>query len=178
MGAKKDAKKQEPEEKEGKDKVDLLLGQVSVLKWQIAMEQEKADKARAGQNECRQKLVDLNQAFEEESKRTFNTNYEMKQQYNMMVRDRDEKIQELQEEFQSTSNELSDKEKYIKEIMRSKDQEIEDREDEIKEMRKKIDDMSQEFANMLKGILDKMQERIELANTQWEAEESDLSQIK
>lgn len=37
-------------------------------------------------------------------------------------------------------------------------------------LKKQIDDMSQEFATMLKGTLDKMQERIKEANRQWEEE--------
>ena len=55
-------------------------------------------------------------------------------------------------------------------MIKSKDAEIEEKDADIREWRKKIDDMSQEFASMLKATLDKMQERIELANTQWDSD--------
>ena len=55
-------------------------------------------------------------------------------------------------------------------MIKTKDREIQEKEEVIAELRNKINDMSQEFANMLKSTLDKMQERIELANTQWDTE--------
>lgn len=134
------------------------------------MEQEKSDRSRAGQNECRQKLIEINQCFEEESKKGFQINSEMKMQYRTMLKDREDKISQLEEELYSGEKELYDKEKHIKDMIKLKDKEIEDRDNEIRDLRKKIDDMSQEFASMLKATLDKMQERIELANTQWDSD--------
>ena len=37
-------------------------------------------------------------------------------------------------------------------------------------MKKRIDEMSNEFAEMLRETLNKMQEKIDLANKQWEEE--------
>ena len=49
-----------------------------------------------------------------------------------------------------------------------KDQEykLKKKDDEINELKRKIEDMSAEFAKMLRETLEKMQERIELA--QWD----------
>lgn len=49
--------------------------------------------------------------------------------------------------------------------------------EEIKELKKRIDDMSSDFAEMLRDTLTKMQERIEIANKQWE-EENDANMLK
>ena len=84
--------------------------------------------------------------------------------------DKEGKISALEDELKTGQKDLADKEKYIRDVTRSKDKEIEDKDNEIRELRKKIDDMSQEFASMLKATLDKMQERIELANTQWDSD--------
>lgn len=94
----------------------------------------------------------------------------MMAQYRSMVRDRDEKIEELENRLQDNKEELSSKDKILRELIKAKDRELDEKDNEIRELRKKIDDLSQEFANMLKSTLDKMQERIELANTQWDTE--------
>jgi hypothetical protein len=49
--------------------------------------------------------------------------------------------------------------------------------DEIKELKKRIDEMSSDFAEMLRDTLHKMQERIEIANKQWE-DENDPTMLK
>ena len=134
------------------------------------MEQEKADRSRAGQNECRQKLVEINQCFEEEGKKGFQINSEMKMKYRSMLKEKEDKIAQLEEELHTGDRDLSEKERSIKETIKKKDKEIEKLDDDIRDQRKKIDDLSQEFASMLKATLDKMQERIELANTQWDSD--------
>lgn len=134
------------------------------------MEQEKSDRARAGQAECRQKLVEIDHCFEEERKKSLQVNFDMKDRYKQMMDEKEAKISALEEELRTGLKELSDKEKHIREITMKKDKEIEEKDNEIRDSRKKIDDMSQEFASMLKATLDKMQERIELANTQWDNE--------
>lgn len=104
----------------------------------------------------------------------------MMRQYTNMVQERDEKITALETELYGNERDLSEKDKQLKELIRTKDREIQEKEEIIAELRNKINDMSQEFANMLKATLDKMQERIELANTQWETEvtESPSKKIK
>jgi chromosome segregation ATPase len=134
------------------------------------MEQEKSDRSRAVQNLCRQELIKINESFEEESKKGYQVNSEMKTQYKSMLKEKEERITQLEDELSSGEKQLRDKEKNIKELIKSKDKEIEKKDNEIRELRKQIDDMSQEFASMLKATLDKMQERIELANTQWDSD--------
>lgn len=94
----------------------------------------------------------------------------MMNQYRNMVRDRDEKLDELENRLSDNKEELSAKDRILRELIKAKDKELDEKDNEIRELRKKIDDLSQEFANMLKSTLDKMQERIELANTQWDTE--------
>jgi chromosome segregation ATPase len=174
-GKKKDSGKKDGDDKALKDMNDMLSGQISVLKWRIgkgysAMEQEKSDRSRAGQNECRMKLNEITLMVEDEEKKALQVNLDMKERYRQMMDDKEGKIGTLEDELRNGQKELSDKEKYIRDFTRSKDKEIEDKDNEIRELRKKIDDMSQEFASMLKATLDKMQERIELANTQWDSD--------
>lgn len=79
------------------------------------------------------------------------------------VVDNDETISDLKEQYERLNNEKLEIEKQKNE--------------EIKELKKRIDDMSSDFAEMLRDTLHKMQERIEIANKQWE-EENDANMLK
>ncbi len=79
------------------------------------------------------------------------------------VVDNDEAISDLKEQYEKLNNEKLEIEKQKNE--------------EIKELKKRIDDMSSDFAEMLRDTLHKMQERIEIANKQWE-EENDANMLK
>lgn len=58
---------------------------------------------------------------------------------------------------------------------KEQDEKLKNKENEILELKKKIEDMSAEFAKMLKDTLEKMQERIRLA--EWD-NDNDPSMIK
>jgi predicted RNase H-like nuclease (RuvC/YqgF family) len=51
----------------------------------------------------------------------------------------------------------------IAQTKKDQDEKLRNKENEIQELRKKIEEMSAEFAKMLKDTLEKMQERIRLA---------------
>ena len=172
MGTKKKAAGGGDEQQELKERNDLLASEITLLKWQIAMEQEKADRSRAGQNECKQKMKEIHDGFEEESKQAFTNISDMKAQYSSMVKDRDEKIESLETELKEVTGDLHGKERDIREMIKSKDREIDDKDQEIRELLAHVVNLFAEFANMLKTTLDKMQERIELANTQYDAEDA------
>ncbi len=74
-----------------------------------------------------------------------------------------ETIQYLEMEYQRLSQEKAEVENQKNE--------------EIKELKRRIDEMSSEFAEMLRETLHKMQEKIDLANKQWE-DENDANMLK
>ena len=115
-------------------------------------------------------LVELDGNFETERERALDITENMTGQYKAMLRERNDKIKSLEDTLYGNEEILGNAERKLKETIREKDKEIEEKDDLIAELNKKIDDMSQEFASMLKNTLDKMQERIELANTQWDTE--------
>ena len=79
------------------------------------------------------------------------------------VTENDEHIQDYKEKHEKLNNEKLDIEKQ--------------KNDEIKELKSRIDGMSSDFAEMLRETLNKMQERIEMANKQWE-DENDANMLK
>ena len=79
------------------------------------------------------------------------------------VRENDDKIERLKQDYETC---LLQKQ----EIERQKD-------DEIKELKHRIDEMSSDFADMLRDTLNKMKDRIDIANRQWD-EENDGNTLK
>lgn len=87
------------------------------------------------------------------------------------------KINSLQDEVTQNDEEIKSL-KVEHEKVNNEKQEIERiKNDEIKELKKRIDDMSSEFAEMLKETLQKMNERIEAANSHWK-EENDMNMLQ
>lgn len=101
----------------------------------------------------------------------------MTRQYKSMFEELTEKINKLEREVVDNDETIGDlKEQYEK--LNSDKLEIEkQKNEEIKELKKRIDDMSSDFAEMLRDTLHKMQERIEIANKQWE-DENDANMLK
>lgn len=88
-----------------------------------------------------------------------------------------EKINKLSREVTLNDELILDfKEKHEK-LLNEKGEIERAKNEEIKELKKRIDDMSSDFAEMLRDTLHKMQDRIEIANRQWE-DENDANMLK
>lgn len=72
---------------------------------------------------------------------------------------------------------MESKDQEIKKLEVDKEQELSHREKRISELKGQIEKMSTEFTDMLKKTLTNMQQKIELANNQWE-NENDASNLK
>lgn len=71
---------------------------------------------------------------------------------------------------------IAKKEQKIEDLREETRQAVEKKDEEIKQLRTKIEEMSSEFARMLKETLEKMQERIELA--QWDNNENEVHMLR
>jgi hypothetical protein len=66
----------------------------------------------------------------------------MTQQYKAMLRERNDKIQQLEDTLYGNEEILGTKERELKELIHEKDREIESMDETIAELNKKIDEMS------------------------------------
>ena len=82
-----------------------------------------------------------------------------------------EQIQKLEQQVSNDRSTITSKDKEIEQLEKSIDDECKIKDREIDQLKKQIDEMSSDFAEMLKQTLGKMQERIELANVQFEGDE-------
>lgn len=141
------------------------------------MEQTRADSSKASENEKRHRELQLEKQLKDEEKRTRDIIADMTRQYKSMFEELTEQINKLERKVVDNNEIIEDlKEQYEK--LNNEKLEIEkQKNEEIKEYKKKIDDMSSDFAEMLRDTLHKMQERIEIANREWEAE-NDANMLK
>ena len=184
MGAKKGKKGKKGKKKGGADtepnaqeKNFIYQAEIESLTQKLIMEQSRADSSKASENEKRHRELQLDKQLKDEEKRTRDIIADMTRQYKSMFEELTEKINKLEREVVDNDEIIVDlKEKYEK--MNNEKMEIEKaKNEEIKELKKRIDDMSSDFAEMLRDTLHKMQERIEIANKQWE-EENDANMLK
>ena len=77
---------------------------------------------------------------------------------------------QLEQRIDQNKDEIETLLKQKAEILREKNQIEQKKNDEIKELQSYIDQMHTSFAGMLKKTLEKMKERIKLANDAWEDE--------
>jgi chromosome segregation ATPase len=157
--------------KEG-DETDKLLGQINlltaqseILKKQIVLQKEKADNAKSSENDGRNKMVELDKNFKDEEDTRYTIIKEMTGQYKSMQDELQKENNDLKRKVKDQQDVIKQKEDDIVDLVRDKDQDLVRKDDEIKDLKRKIEDMSSEFAKMLKETLEKMQQRIELANS-------------
>lgn len=147
-----------------------LLTDFTFLQQHLVNETEIANRERAAENEIRAKVIILDQALEDEKKRTWDIICDMTRQYKSMKQEKDERIAKLTQMIEANKTNLEAKQQQLEGILRDKNAILSEREEEIIELKKKIEDMSQEFAAMLKNTLEQMTEKIELVNKNWEDE--------
>lgn len=119
-------------------------------------------------------MIEVDKDFKVEKDRLFTISNDMNRQYKQMQDELLKDINELKktvvekdEVISKSSNLISEsKEQNINELVRDYEQKLKKKDMDIADFKRKIEDMSNEFASMLKETLDKMQERIELA--QWD----------
>ena len=168
-------------EDEGPDpnRINIALkNEGELLQRMIVSEQERQDSAKFNENELRNRLKELEIKRTQEEDRTKKIVDDMKRQYKIMQDDYEAKIEtnekevaEQEADIQRKDEQIALLEQEIKEEWIKKDQQIE-------QLQKQIDEMSSDFAEMLKQTLSKMQERIELANVQWDNDDDNENAIQ
>ena len=136
------------------------------LQTKLALEKEKADNTKMNQLELKQKVLILTEDLKKEKEKLFsistylsNENKEMQEKMKKEINDSNAYINELKEKIES-------KDEQIKEMIKSHETILFKRDEEIRELKRKIDEMNIEFSKIMKDILERMNEKIEI--TQWE----------
>lgn len=131
------------------------------------IEQERADKAKVGENRLKERIFELEKDFEREKEKLFKVTSEMNKQYKQMQDELLKDINELKANVKKKTEMIGflisfliipflfiyfieQKDVNIKQMTEDYEGRLSKKEDEITELKKKIDDMSNEFARMLR----------------------------
>lgn len=184
MGGKKKAKGGKKGKKKGADtdpdpaeKNFILQAEIESLSQRLIMEQEMADRSKASENEKRHREVQLDKLLDEENNRQRDIVSDMTRQYKSRFEELSEKEKHLKREIDANSDIIAKLMEDYEKLEQEKQSVEKNKQEDIARLKKQIDDMSNEFAQMLKSTLEKMQSRINEANKQWE-EENDVNLLK
>lgn len=155
----------------------FLLRSFEGLKSQLALETHKSNSAESVVRGLRTQLLQLQQDFQEEKKRTFDMVSDMTRQYKAMRETFVKDTGLLQSEINMYKDKLAEERSSKEELGRVKDAEIKLKEAEIVEQKKKTDDMAEDFTLMLTATLEKMNEKIAIT-TQWDTDNKSAPTIR
>merc|ERR1712157_254888 len=123
-----------------------------------------------GQSEVdlRKRTEQLDKAFQDEAIKCRENTGEMARQYREMQESFNERIEVLQGQVAQAKQEIEAVTREIERTRIDKDEIIRQKDLEIKSLSHKMEQMAFEFADMLKGTLDKMSQRIEVTHNSWD----------
>lgn len=149
--------------------------QLEIMQKKLVEEKKKADTSKLSENEIKEKLIVLESDYKKEEAAKFSIISSMTQQYKAMQEKLDQECETLMKKVKEQEDVIAQKDIEIANLKKEKEMELIKKEEEIRDLKLKIQDMSSEFARMLRETLDKMQDRIELA--QWD-NETDPQMVK
>ena len=145
-----------------------LKNQNDMLQRMIVTEQERQDKSLSNTQMYNDRIVELDSEFTEERDKTKKIVDDMKRQYADMQDRLMSEINELEAQVNEHDTDINNKDEQISLLEQEIKEECIQKDEQIEQLQNQIDEMSSDFAEMLKQTLSKMQERIELANVQWD----------
>ena len=147
----------------------ILKAEVDCLKQKLVLEQERMDRSAATEEAIRQDQLDLDKEMEEHRDATRIAVREMTVMYRKMESDQQSQITAKETNVAEQEEKKKNLNEDIARLKKEREEQEAAKDQEIAELKDKINEMSTDFAQMLKDTLQKMQERIDLAN-QWEGD--------
>jgi hypothetical protein len=153
-----------------REKLRLLFAENQSLKRQLADRRNDAMSAISSKKELEARVADLKRDFDREEKATFSITADMTRQYKDMQEDLIKRINEAENTITELRDQLELQGLAYEDLKKEKDRALAVKEAEIVDMKQKMDDMSAEFGDMLKATLEKMSERINITNSNFDAD--------
>lgn len=115
----------------------------------------------------REKIEEYNKKYEKAHKKCEEITVNMSSEYTAVRESLIVQITGLKNTITELQNQLEIAKETLKKTKEEKNKIISQREQEIVQMKIRMEQMTNEFGEMLKAVLDKMSERIEVTNTSW-----------
>lgn len=153
----------------------MLAASVAALKSRLVLEQERRDNARKKMELLEEEDTDLDGEMGKQKEITRSTVSKMTMVYRQMETHFNEQIVKAETDVNQQESEKKTLRDDINRIIKEKDEMVQQKEEEIFKLKERIDTMSGDFAQMLKTALEKMQERIDDANHDYEGDQPQLA---
>lgn len=147
-----------------------LMAENQALKRQLADRREDALEAIAKRKALQAQIDDLKRDFEREEKSTYAITADMTRQYKDMQGELIKRINSAENTITELKDQLELQRVAYEELKREKDRAVASKEAEIVELKTRIDELCAEFGDMLKGTLEKMSERINITNSNFQTD--------
>jgi hypothetical protein len=167
--------KKAPPKKKGEDERDfdaenyMLQKRIEVLQLHIAGADRETHEAAEASSALERQNAALDAAAVKEEERRATMTMEMRRQHAEMEESFTERIKDLRKEVAQAEAEIAAVEKERNAVKKTKDAELKAKELEIAALSLKIDTMGFEFADMMRVLLEKISERVEVTHTSSDA---------
>ena len=149
----------------------MLYAENFSLKRQLAERREDALLAISQRKQLQAQIEDLKRDFEREEKSTYAITADMTtRQYKDMQGELIKRINGAENTITELKDQLELQRVAYEELKREKDRAVAAKETEIVELKTRIDELCAEFGDMLKGTLEKMSERINITNSNFQTD--------
>ena len=148
----------------------MLFAENFSLKRQLAERREDALLAISQRKQLQAQIEDLKRDFEREEKSTYAITADMTRQYKDMQGELIKRINGAENTITEFKDQLELQRVAYEELKREKDRAVAAKETEIVELKTRIDELCAEFGDMLKGTLEKMSERINITNSNFQTD--------
>merc|ERR1712185_599485 len=142
----------------------------------LAERSEEASKALASKREYASRMEQISKDFENDKQMTFEITQDMTRQYKALQEELLGRINKLEDTIQDLQDKLAESDDRQERVLKDKNAIIKMKDDEIAELKSKMDDMAEEFGEMLRETLEKMRERIEVSNNNYDGADVQIQQ--
>ncbi|KAF4678291.1 hypothetical protein FOL47_000020 [Perkinsus chesapeaki] len=145
----------------------MLQKRLEVIRHRIQLKEEVIDQSKEKLEEQRKRKAELGVQSDRELERRREVVSEMTRQYNEMQNSFNERIADLKEQVKKAQEDIVEVENRREATRKEKEDEIAKKDASIRQLTHKMEAMAFEFADMLKEVLDKMSQRIEVTHAGW-----------
>merc|ERR1719389_740231 len=152
------------------NQLKAALSEKLALERELALFKERAREAIDDKKQLENQIKELKKDFANEEQAKLEITKDMTRQYKSMqenlmreVNQAHDSIIKLREQLDLSKNNMDSKQRAHQKM-------IAERDAKIREQKRKMEDMATEFSEMLRQTLEKMKQRIEISNINWENE--------
>ncbi|KAF4685555.1 hypothetical protein FOZ60_006382 [Perkinsus olseni] len=145
----------------------MLQKRLEVIQHRIQLKEEVIAECRGKLEEQGKRRADLEAQSKQELERRREVVAEMTRQYNEMQNSFSDRIEDLKAQVKKAQEDIVEVENTKEATRKEKEDEIAKKDVTIRQLTHKMEAMAFEFADMLKEVLDKMSQRIEVTHSGW-----------